>query len=74
MGSEWYGCMVSVNVIKKCDKIHFTDICEENQECSEKYCDNIDPCRFNYFDKYGRCSFKTFNSYQHEEKSYLNLN
>ena len=24
---------------KKCDKIHFTDICEENDKCKEKYCD-----------------------------------
>ena len=28
---------------KKCSKIHFTDICEDNGKCKEKYCDKRHP-------------------------------
>ena len=48
---------------KKCDKIHFTDVCEINKNCIEKYCDKRHPFRCHFFDKFGRCKFGTFWSY-----------
>ena len=50
---------------KKCDKIHFTDVCEINENCGKKYCDKRHPFRCHFFDKFGRCKFGTFCSYWH---------
>ena len=58
---------------KKCDQIHFTDICEENELCSEKYCDKyILFCCF-YFKKYGKCKFGEYCSYNIRNKVEENL-
>ena len=41
---------------KTFDKIHFTNIGENSQECTkERYCDKRHPVRCYFFDKYGRC-------------------
>ena len=58
---------------KKCDKIHFSDICEDNDRCTEKYCDKRHPIRCFFFDTYGRCKFGTFCSYLYEENIEIQL-
>ena len=50
---------------KKCSKIHFTDICEDNGKCKERYCDKRHPLACFYFEKYKRCKFGDFCSYGH---------
>ena len=35
---------------KRCNKIHFTDICEKNDTREEKYCDKRHPVMCSYFD------------------------
>ena len=52
---------------RKCDKIHFTDICEENEACIEKYCDKRHPILCYYFNHFKRCQFETFCMYRHFE-------
>ena len=34
---------------KKCDKIHFTDVCEQNESCKENFCDKRHPVRCYFF-------------------------
>ena len=58
---------------KKCVQIHFTDICEENELCSEKYCDKRYPISFFYFKKYWKCKFGEYYSYNHQVKVEENL-
>ena len=50
---------------KICDKIHFTDVCEENENCKEKFCDKRQPVRCSFFEKFQMCKFGTFCSYSH---------
>ena len=50
---------------KKCDKIHFTDVCEQNENCKEKFCDKRHPVRCFFFEKLRMCKFGTFCSYIH---------
>ena len=54
---------------KKCDKIHFTDVCEENENCKEKFCDKRHPVRCFFFEKFRMCKFGTFCSYIHIESA-----
>ena len=54
---------------KKCDKIHFTDVCEINENWGEKYYDKRHPFRCHFFDKFGRCKFGTFCAYWHCEST-----
>ena len=52
---------------KTCDKIHFTDICENSQACQERYYDKRHPVRCYYFDRYNKYKFGHFCSYFHAE-------
>ena len=59
---------------RKCDKIHLTDICEQNECCRETYqCDKRHPYRCSYFDKYGSCKFGSFCAYTHVESKETQL-
>ena len=50
---------------KKCDKIHLTDVCDENENWKEIFCDNRHPLSLIFFEKFRRCKFGTFCSYSH---------
>ena len=50
---------------RKCDKIHFTDICENVKDCSGYQCDKRHPIACYYFKKYNMCKFNSFCSYRH---------
>ena len=51
---------------KKCEKIHLTDICEQNESCRQTYwCDKRHPYRCYYFERYKRCKFGSFCAYSH---------
>ena len=49
---------------RKCDKIHFSEICEV-RNCLGLKCDKRHPIVCHYFRKYGRCKFGLFCSYKH---------
>ena len=51
---------------KGCEKIHFTDTCE-NPYCNGWQCDKRHPVSCFYFDKFGRCKFGSYCSYKHKE-------
>ena len=59
---------------KKCDQVHFTDICEENELSSEKYCDKRHPITCFDFKKYGKCKFGEYFSYNHQDEVEENIN
>ena len=48
-----------------CRNIHFTDTCEENLNCGEKYCDKRHHMMCSYFEKYRRCKFGSYCAYSH---------
>ena len=52
---------------RKCDKIHFTEICENVKGCSGYQCDKWHPIACYYFEKYNNnmCKFNSFCSYRH---------
>ena len=55
---------------KRCDRIHFTDICALNQECRDKFCcDKRHLYIWYYFDKFGRCKFGNHCEYMHMESA-----
>ena len=54
---------------KKCDKIHFTDVCEQTENCKENFCDKKHPVRCFFFEKFRICKFGTFCSYSHIESA-----
>ena len=51
---------------RTCDKIHFTDICENVRGCSGYQCDKRHPMACYYFENYKRCKFNSFCSYRHD--------
>ena len=53
---------------EKCDQIHFTDICEEN-DCNGKQCDKRHPVPCIYFEKFGQCKFGSYCTYKHSIKT-----
>ena len=60
--------MASASTKKKCDQIHFTDICEEN-DCIGKQCDKRHPVPCIYFEKFGQCKFGSYCAYKHSIKT-----
>ena len=45
---------------KNSDKICFTAVCEENENCREKSCDKRHPVRCFFFDRFRMCKFGFF--------------
>ena len=54
---------------KKCDKIHLTDVSDDNEKCKEKHCDKRHPAKYYYFDTHGRCKFGKYCMYMHLEST-----
>ena len=50
---------------RRCEKIHFSDICDKTEICSGYQCDKRHPAVCYYYQTYQRCKFNSYCSYAH---------